>query len=155
MPVGAYATQQVIPQGTGYISGSVPADYASAVSMSLRLISSADDVAFAALLEGMCGVPGQAYNVNDSGGVAVLWSLVKDVVFVADLLDPALASPLYPALAAGQILGLAITTAPSGAANIDLLGIRLVYRVRSPLQGGLGLIREEFFTCQTWTQMPE
>ena len=142
--IGSYATEWVLPSFSGYMEGSLPADLGQVEEMWIHLIGvGADPAAQTFVIEYLGSSNGEA-------PMHVVWGGTYQILLTNNRLlhVPLLSNVANPSLVAGDVYGVRITSDVENTFVLNLLGTRIKYRVKYPLQGKLGIIREEFYTCQ-------
>ena len=138
-----YATQTLLATFSGHMTGMIPADFLSLVEASIWFIPKAADADYDATIIVMAAAAGELYNAHDTTpGSAYQWTLVKDQIFRFNL------TALVPAaVSANDVLGVELA---SGVGNepVELVGLRLRYKIRFPEMSGLAVEREAFWTCE-------
>jgi len=140
--VGSYATQGVWPGSAGYIEGSVPQDYLDMISFAIFLIAEEDDADWRVAVSLYAASHGQAENHT-------VINIVREPAPTASYIYALDITELGQYLVAGNIFGLQVTSHVTNNAFVDLLGVRMRYRIRYAQQGGLAYENEQFYTCQT------
>ena len=138
-----YATQTLLDSFDGHMTGMIPADFLSLVEASIWFIPKAADADFDAQFVIMAATSGEPYNVKQTNSPIIQWVLVKDQIFSYNL------TALVPvAIAANDVLGVGFSSLGPGNQPVELVGLRLRYKIRFPEMSGLAVEREAFWTCE-------